>query len=376
MTVKRRRRSYYVPLGCILPLIVFGLALAAFIAVPLLAARMFGPPAESLTVSQRFQYSLALLWYGSQTTRPADSAAPDQLFTILEGEQVIDVSDRLQEEGLIRNAGAFRAYLIYRGLDTGLQAGEFTISPALSPIQIAERLQDATPTQIKFVVLPGWRLDEIAASLPTSGLAISPDSFLAAARNTRPPFDGLPAGASAEGFLYPDTYILQRNTSTQELLNLLMRRFEQTLTPEMREGFAKHNLSVFQAVTLASILQREVVEADEKPIIASVFYNRLVAGMPLQTDPTVQYALGFDAASGSWWKAPLSLNDLKIESPYNTYIYPGLPPGPIASPAFSALQAVAFPADTPYLFFRARCDGSGRHAFAATFEEHLENDCP
>jgi UPF0755 protein len=372
----RRRRSYYIPLGCIIPVVLLMGALILFFAVPVFAARTYGPPAENLNVVQRFQYSLSLLWYGGQVTRPVDPAAGDQAFTVLTGEQAADVSARLEQEGLVRSAGAFRAYLIYRGLDTSLQSGEYTLSAALSPIQIAERLQDATPAQIKFIVLPGWRLEEVAAALPTSGLEITPDDFLAAAHNTHPNLDGLPAGASAEGFLFPDEYIVPRTTQAQELVDLLMRRFEQALTADLRNGFARHNLNVYQAVTLASILQREVVEADEKPIIASVFYNRLAAGMQLETDPTIQYALGFDAASNSWWKAPLSLADLEINSPYNTYANAGLPPGPIASPALSALQAVAFPADTPYLFFRARCDGSGRHAFAETFDEHLANECP
>jgi UPF0755 protein len=308
-------------------------------------------------------------------TRPVDSTAGEQVFTVSGGEQAADIAVRLEQEGLVRSAAAFRAYLVYRGLDTGLQAGEYKLSPALSPVQIAERLQDATPADVKFIVLPGWRLEEIAVALPTSGLEISPDEFLAAAHRTRPNFDGVPVGASAEGFLFPDMYILPRTTNAQELVDILMRRFDQSLTAEMRSHFADHNLSIFQAVTMASILQREVVMEDEQALVASVFYNRLDADMYLQTDPTIQYALGFDVSSGSWWRAPLSLDDLKIDSPYNTYTHLGLPPGPIASPAFRALYAVAFPVDSHYVFFRARCDHSSRHAFAETFEEHLANAC-
>jgi UPF0755 protein len=126
---------------------------------------------------------------------------------------------------------------------------------------------------------------------------------------------------------------------------------------------------------LASIIEREAVVADERPIIASVFFNRLSAGMLLESDPTVQYALG-QQPDGDWWKSPLSLDDLALDSPYNTYRSAGLPPGPIANPGLSSLQAVANPADTPYFYFRAACDGSGRHAFAATFDEHLLNACP
>jgi UPF0755 protein len=129
-------------------------------------------------------------------------------------------------------------------------------------------------------------------------------------------------------------------------------------------------------VTLASIVQREAVRPEEQAAIASVFLNRLVAGMPLQTDPTVQYALGFDVATNSWWKVPLSTADLEIQSPYNTYQNLGLPPGPISSPGLNAIQAVAYPAQTPYYYFRARCDGSGLHDFSETFDQHLQSGCP
>jgi UPF0755 protein len=123
-------------------------------------------------------------------------------------------------------------------------------------------------------------------------------------------------------------------------------------------------------------VQREAMVDDEQPVIASVFYNRLAAGMTLSSDPTVQYAIGFVNDTKTWWKNPLSADDLTIDSPYNTYIYKGLPPGPISNPSLSALRAAAFPATTNYYYFRARCDGSHRHNFAETYQQHLQNACP
>ncbi|MGB7872793.1 MAG: endolytic transglycosylase MltG, partial [Anaerolineales bacterium] len=236
--------------------------------------------------------------------------------------------------------------------------------------------QDATPKQVSFVILPGWRIEEIADSLATSGLSITSDEFLAAARSAPPGLDYLPASASTEGFLYPDIYILPRTITAEELVDEFLRNFSLHLTLDLREGFTRQGLEVYQAVTLASIVQREAIVADERAQIASVFLNRLKADMKLDTDPTVQYALGYDASKGTWWTNPLSAVDLQIDSPYNTYLYTGLPPGPIANPSLSALRAVAFPAETPYYFFRARCDGSGLHVFSVTFEEHLQNGCP
>lgn len=373
---RRQRRRFYLPPGCILPPILLGAVIAAYLLIPFFAMRSFGPPSETLNGLQRLQYSALLLWYDGLLTRPAEQKATEQGFTVSAGEGGEGVAARMRQAGLIRDADAFRAYLVYSGLDTSIQAGEYTLSPALTPMQLAERLQDATPAQVRFVILPGWRMEEIAASLPRSGLDITPEQFLAIARDPRSSLDFLPPGASAEGFLFPDQYTLPRAMRGEQLVSLLMDHFTLALTPEMRDGFSKQGLSIYQAVTLASIVQREAVQDDEQPIIASVFLNRIAAGMHLGADPTVQYALGFDPGTSSWWKSPLALGDLKIDSPYNTYTNVGLPPGPIANPSLSALQAVAKPATTTYYFFRARCDNSGRHAFAETFDEQLQNECP
>ena len=156
----------------------------------------------------------------------------------------------------------------------------------------------------------------------------------------------------------------------------MLIEFNAHLSADLRAGFEQHGLSLEQAVILASIVQREAMVTDEAPMIASVFYNRLAAGMKLDSDPTVQYAVGFNQGQATWWTNPLSFADLEIVSAYNTYQNLGLPPNPISNPGLAALQAVAAPADSPYYYFRARCDGSGTHNFAATFEEQLQNACP
>jgi UPF0755 protein len=372
----RRRRRAYIPWGCLaLMLIPLLLLIGALLLVPVLASRTYGPPSENLGVFQRFQYSVLMLWYDGQVSSPVNSSAGEVPFAVETGEGPASVAARLEQAGIIRNADAFTAYLVYAGLDTGLQAGEFQLSPALAPMQIAQKMQDATPTQVKFVILPGWRMDEIAVSLPTSGLGISAEQFLEVARAPHSVFDFMPKGASAEGFLFPGEYLLPRVIGVDQLVAMLMNNAALALSPEMRAGFARQGLDVYQAVTLASIVQREAVKAEEQPSIASVFLNRLTAGMRLETDPTIQYALGFDPATNSWWRSPLSVDDLAIQSPYNTYQNPGLPPGPISNPSLSALQAVAYPAQTPYYFFRARCDGSGLHNFSETFDQHLKSGC-
>ncbi len=364
--------------GCLPFILLASLLAGVFILwfIPYQASAFFGPPAEALGGWQRFDYSLRLLWYDGLLTEPMDPFGGEQTFVVEVGEPVASIASRLEQAGLVADAGAFRDYLVYRGLDVSIQAGRYVLSPSMSPAQTAARLQDATPAQVTFYVLPGWRMEEIAAALPTSGLSVTPGDFLAAASSPPGGLDFLPAAVSTEGFLFPDAYILPREVSAKDLVATLTRNFALHLTFDLRDGFNRQGLSVYEAVTLASIVQREAVVAGEQPQIASVFLNRLAAGMRLESDPTVQYALGYNAVQNSWWTNPLSLADLQFDSPFNTYVYAGLPPSPIANPSLGALQAVAYPAQTPYYFFRAACDGSGRHIFAETFDEHLDNACP
>lgn len=346
--------------------------------VPSQAAQVFGPPAPTLGLTQRWNLSLRLLLAQDALTRPVDPDGVERKFTVELGEAVDAVAFRMEDEGLIRSSEAFRNFLIYAGLDTGLQAGEYQLSPAWSAVELAYRLQDATPTQIPFVVLAGWRAEEIAAALPTSGLAITPDAFMRAVKRpaqVKPP-EELRGVKRLEGFLYPGTYELKRDTDVNGLLALLTEEFAAQTDADWRAAVEARGLTLEEAVILASIIEREAVVDEEAPLIASVFHNRLQAGMRLESDPTVQYALGWQEAAQTWWKNPLTLDDLQAESLYNTYRNAGLPPWPICNPGQPALQAAAYPAESPYYYFRARCDGSGRHAFAVTFDEHLQNACP
>jgi len=345
--------------------------------IPSRAARIYGPPATWLSFSERMQYSALLLWYGGLLTQPLDLSGAEQSFTIEMGESVDSVANHLESVGLIRDVGSFRTYLIYSGLDTSIQAGEYKLSTAMSAMDIAHELQDATPEEVTFVVLPGWRAEEIAESLSTSGLGVTYDEFLDAAKSPPGEYDFLAGASSVEGFLYPDAYIFPRTlSSADEMIAEMVQNFAAHLTLDIRNGFAQQGLTVYQAVTLASMVEREAVQDEEQALIASVYLNRLNIGMKLDADPTVQYAIGYNLLQQTWWTNPLSLLDLEINSVYNTYRYEGLPPTPIANPSLGALRAVAFPEETGYIFFRAKCDGSGFHEFSETFDEHLQNACP
>ena len=359
----------------VIVLILICVVLIVFV-IPSTAAQTYGPPSERLSSFQVIQYSTKLIWDDGLLIKPLVSNASQQSFTVHQGELVASIADRLQQSGLISDAGLFRDYLIYTGFDTSIQAGNYDLSPAMSVVDIAHKMQDATSTQVTFVILPGWRMEEIAASLPTSGLSIIPDAFLVAAKKTRPGFDFLSGAASTEGFLYPDSYTLPRVITADELVEVLVRNFDLHLTSDLRDGFDRQGLTTYQAVTVASIVQREAVHDDEAPMIASVYVNRLKIGMRLEADPTTQYALGYNTAQQTWWTNPLSMDDLKVNSPYNTYVTDGLPPTPISNPGLVALRAVAFPTESSYYYFSARCDASGYHNFAQTFQEQLQNLCP
>ena len=333
--------------------------------IPSQAEAMFGPASPNLSTSQKLLLSWRLLQNEAKLTSPANPFGADTDFQIEIGESPNSVSQRLQSANLIQDANAFRNFLVYAGLDTQIQAGNYTVNPALPAIELAYILLDATPTEVPFAVLAGWRLEEIAASLPNSGLTISPEIFLAEAQNR-----------DLEGYLLPGIYIVPRTITTSALLDTLHNAFDEALTAEIITGIESQGLSIDEAIRVASIVEREAVVDEEKPLIASVFLNRLVIGMKLEADPTVQYALGYNHAQGTWWTNPLSHADLAYDSPFNTYLYPGIPPGPISNPSIETIRSVAFPAQTPYYYFRATCDGTGRHNFAETFEAHVNNACP
>jgi UPF0755 protein len=338
----------------------------------------FGEPAENLSLTQRVMFTVELFFSRDLLSSPQVLPGIEQTFVINQGESVGMICIRLEKAALIPNAELMRTYLVYTGLDRMLQSGQFALTTSMSPVQIAAELLDATPKDAVVTILPGWRIEEIATNVAGSGLSISADAFIQVAYSpsqehlTLLPVDTL---NSLEGFLFPGTYVLPRESSLDDVLMEILSNFSSQIDDTLLDGFERQGLSLLEAVNLAAIIEKEAVVSDEKPLIASVFFNRLTYGMRLETDPTVQYALGFNQETQSWWKSPLFIPDLSIDSPYNTYQNFGLPPGPICNPDLGSLRAVAFPAETPYFFFRAACDDSGRHNFAITFEEHLNNSC-
>lgn len=303
-------------------------------------------------------------------------------FVVFPGETADLIAENLQQEKLLTNPELFRNYLRYYGLDSQIEAGSFTLNASMSIPQLAIALTDSDEQYaITLNFLAGSRLEEMTRYLATTTPGrIDADTFLSIAQRETPfdltPYDflaSLPADASLEGYLFPDSYVIDAETTTAELVDLMLQNFGRQVDPAMRQAFGAHGLSLREAVTLASIVGREGVRVEERPLIAGVFYNRLADGIPLQADPTAQYAQGYDAATDSWWKMPITIADLQYDSPYNTYVAPALPIGPIMSPSLTSLQAVAHPEETAAYFFVADCDPAraGWHLFSVTYDEHL-----
>lgn len=299
-------------------------------------------------------------------------------FTVQPGDSAATIGERLEGRALIRSALAFRMQARQRGVESLLAAGDYELRPNMRPGEILQLMQrQRAEAGLKVTFPEGWRAEEMADRLEAAGI-VSRTEFLRAttAGSFSYPFlAGRPAGSSLEGYLFPDTYTFSRGITATAVVDALLHNFDRRFDISMRQQAERQGLSVAQVVILASIVEHEAVAPEERAMIAEVFLNRLALKMPLQADPTVQYAVAeanLDLARREgYWKRALTAADLQVDSPYNTYKYRGLPPGAIANPGLAALKAVISPTSTGYLYFVAKLGGG--HAFASTLEEHNEN---
>ena len=307
-------------------------------------------------------------------TGPVGGDSTPLTFVVPPGATATDIGERLERAGLIRSAAAFRVFAERRGVSAQLRSGEFELSRDMSVADIIDVLAGGPPRRGGLVTIPeGWRAEEIARRLAAAGVVDAAD-FLEAVAGRGVSFR-LPDGASLfEGYLFPDSYDLGRNPTPESVLQRFVQEFDRKVGPDLRAQAARRQLTVHELVTLASIVEREAVDADERFAISAVYHNRLARGMMLQADPTTQYALvpfGELLGDTDYWKRDLTLQDLRKESPYNTYRVAGLPPGPIANPGLASLEAAANPSPVRWLYFVAQ--GGGKHLFAETLDEHVRN---
>jgi UPF0755 protein len=284
--------------------------------------------------------------------------------TIERGASAVRIAESLEERGIVRDGMLFVLALRYRGQTAMLQAGEYRFAEPSSTLAVLDRLVAGDVFTQAVSVPEGLTLQESADHLAGLGLGEA-SAFVRSFEDRGGIRDLDPLATSLEGYLYPTTYRFPRSVEPGEVARTMVSQFKDVFDESRRARAKELGLTTREVVTLASVIEKETGVAEERPIIGSVFRNRLERGMPLQSDPTIIYALKLeDRYDGNLRKA-----DLELDSPYNTYRVPGIPPGPIASPGEAALDAVLHPADTPYLYFVARNDGS--HQFSATYAEHI-----
>jgi UPF0755 protein len=290
----------------------------------------------------------------------------EQFVTIATGSGTRTIAQRLIAAGVIRNDATFRAALWRSGRSRSLQAGEFRFDRPMTPVEVIEKLARGDVYTRRITFPEGLNIREMARIYEQQGFGKAV-AFAEAAGEAGAIRDIDSAATDLEGYLFPETYTVPRDTTAAKLVALMVARFRQLFTNEMQQAARALDLTPRQAVTLASLIEKETAQPSERPVVAAVYLNRLKIGMGMQADPTVIYAL----QRAGRYDGNLRRDDLSFDSPYNTYRYPGLPPGPIASPGLASLQAAVAPADVDYLYFVSRNDGS--HVFARTLAEHNEN---
>ncbi|HVT38050.1 MAG TPA: endolytic transglycosylase MltG [Gemmatimonadaceae bacterium] len=288
-------------------------------------------------------------------------SGPDVRFTIRKGSPFREAADSLAAHGVVRSGRAFAIYAKLRGLDRSLRYGTYVVHQKMSWEQTLDALHTGRGI-VHTVTIPEGFLISGIAELLSDELGISVDSIAVAVRDTALLHRLDVPTSTLEGYLFPDTYVFADGTTARSAVNTMVERFEQVWKPEWNARLQQLAMSRHDIITLASIVEMEVARSEERPVVAAVYMNRLKAGMNLQADPTVAFALG---------KKPgrVLLRDLRVKSPYNTYRVLGLPPGPIASPGAASIQAALYPAKVPYRFFVASPDG--HHEFRRTYKEHL-----
>jgi UPF0755 protein len=283
-----------------------------------------------------------------------------KLFTVHQGESVSHVATNLRNAGHIRSDRFFTLLVRLKRSSSRIKAGEYLVRPELRTTGIIEILTTGTVVTQRFTIPEGLHIRQIASLLQEQGV-VSFDEFIQASQN-KTILESYPIPfSSAEGFLFPDTYVVAKGLSSEQIVTIMIDRFFEELTYLEFEGYSDEELG--KVVIIASLVEREAKIDSERPLIAAVFYNRLSKGKRLESCATVQYILGKT-------KERLLFSDLRVDSPYNTYLHRGLPPGPISNPGSKSIQAALFPADVDYLFFVSKRDGS--HYFSTTYQEHLE----
>lgn len=294
---------------------------------------------------------LTAVWWTNGTSAVNQNDKTQKMFVVGKGQGIRAMANNLKKAGLIKDRIAFFILVKTMGVENKIQAGDHRLSPSMTEAQIVKAL--TTSTNDVWVTIPeGFRAQEIGDVLKEEL-----PSFQESWRDEL---------EKNEGYLFPDTYLIPKTASINSIISILKNNFDAKYATLNAKGVDQN-----QVVTIASLVEREAKLSDDRPLVSSVIHNRLNIGMKLDIDATVQYVLGYQSDEKRWWKKNLTTDDLKVNSSYNTYTHPGLPPTPIANPGLAALSAALNPAQTNYLYYIS--DKTGKNHYAATVEEHQAN---
>lgn len=312
---------------------------------------------------------IGYFWYSYTLNTPVSGDNQIKQFVIKPGWGSTKISQELKNSGLIRSPLVFQFYTWQRGINNRLQDGEYYLSKNLSIKEISQILSRGAGVtkEITLTFIEGWNNKDYAKYLSDQGIAKSEDFFAMIQKkadwwNNYDFLVAKPKDLDLEGYLFPDTYRVYRDASIREIIQKMLDNLAKKLTPELKQEITRQNKSINDIITLASILEKEVSTDSDRKLVADIFYKRLEAGMPLQADSTVNYASGKSVTQAS-------ADDLKIDSPYNTYKYKGLPPGPICNPGLSAIEAAIYPTKNDYWYFLTTPDG--KVIYSKTHDEHV-----
>ena len=293
-------------------------------------------------------------WWNSQLSA-VSSYKEEKTIIIAKGKSVNEIANQLKQEGLIKSPLVFRLYTRQTKASTSIAAGTFKISPSMSTPEIVEILK-GKPAEVWITLIEGWRVEEMAEKL-SSELGVSGSEFIKNAD---------------EGYMFPDSYLFAPDTNAEVVAKRLRDTFDNRYSDELKAKIKAQGLTEDEGIILASIVEREARSDKVRTEVASILLRRIKIDMGLNADATLQYILGYQEVEKSWWKRHLTAEDKKVDSPYNTYLYRGLPPKPICNPGLSSLEAVAnADPNTPYLYYYH--DSKGNSHYAKTLEEHSEN---
>ncbi len=307
---------------------------------------------------------------------PAGTENEPVAFTVKNGQSSLDIAESLRDQGLVSSKYFFTAYVKKANLGASLKAGEYILSPTMSIKVIADILAKGETLEreraIKFI--EGWRIDDMNDYLKKEAVTFDDgfknlaeqklkDTKLSLGNYTF--FKDVPESVDLEGFLFPDTYRIFKDAKTEDVIYKMLDNFDAKLTPQMRDDIKKQNKNIFEIITMASIIEKEVRSVEDMKLVSGIFWNRIKRGQPLESCATLAYILGVN-------KKQYSLEDTQIDSPYNCYRNPGLPPGPISNPGLNAISAAIYPAKTDYLYFLTSSI-DGKTIFSRTYDEHLRN---